>query len=144
MAADNDITNLLIITAAIPEIREELKELTRMLKGSNGKLGLVARLSEQERAMAYQRSQFEAFRNAHKEEHEKLHTLINDRLDELTKAIECVQDEICREERVIASESRKNKFTLKRDWRAFLYGLATAGGVLVLERLISTVFNLLN
>ncbi len=67
-----------------------------------------------------------------------------ERLDELTKAIACFQDEICREERAIASESRKNKFTLKRYWRAFLYGLATAGGVLVLDRLISTVFNLLN
>ena len=62
----------------------------------------------------------------------------------MTNAIECVQYEICREERAIASESRKNKFTLKRDWRGFLYGLVTAGGVLVLERLISTVFNLLS
>ena len=43
---------------------------------SNSKFGLVPPLAEQERAMAYQRSQFEAFRNAHKEEHEKLHTLI--------------------------------------------------------------------
>ena len=43
-----------------------------------------------------------------------------ERFDQLTKVIECVHDEIFSEERAHAIESRKDKFTLKRDWRAIL------------------------
>ena len=43
-----ELTDLKIAVAPIPEMKEDIKELVRAIKGNNGHLGVIARLAQQE------------------------------------------------------------------------------------------------
>lgn len=137
---DNEITNLLIVTAAIPEIREDLKEVMRALKGSNGRLGLVARQSQLEQQVANQRNELADFKRVYEADREKTNQLINERFDTLAEKIDCMKDGRALEESELRKMRKSQEFTLKRDWRAFVYGVLAGSIMMIIERIVG-LFN---
>jgi hypothetical protein len=142
-----DITQLTIATANIPEMREDIKEIMRAIKGNNGNLGISARLAQTENAVVDLDRRMNHFSGSCERHRKETNDIINDRFDKLLDQLNSVSnkkiDQLVEKGRInedeareIRKDERKFRFEFKKDFRVFLYGVAAGVAFRVIELII--------
>jgi hypothetical protein len=131
------ITNLAIATAAIPEMKEDIKEVIRALKGNNGHLGVIARLAQAEKVLAHQAEEYDRIERSCALHRQETNQVINERFDRLFLKIEELNQQHSQREHENHDREDKQRFQIKRDWRAFIYGILLASVPDVIKWVVS-------
>ena len=142
-----DITTLTIATAYIPEMREDIKELVRAIKGSNGDLGVIARQSQLEGIVANHERRLDHFTNSCERHRKETNDIINDRFDKLLAQLNQVSnkkiDQLVEKGRINEEEAREIRrekrlfgFDLKKESLMFLYGVLAGAAPKIIELII--------
>jgi chemotaxis regulatin CheY-phosphate phosphatase CheZ len=146
-----EITQLTIATAFIPEMREDIKELVRAIKGNNGNLGISARLAQNEGVVADLNNRMNQFTHSCERHRKETNDIINDRFDKLLNQLNSVSnkkiDQLVEKGRIneeeareIRKDKRKFSFEFKKDFLMFIYGVAAGVAFRVIELIVSLFF----
>jgi hypothetical protein len=88
MTYTNELIELKMAVSSIPEIKEDVKELVRAIKGSNGDLGLSARVAQVEKLACENHEQMASMNDRCERHRNETNQLIRDRFDKLFNTIQ--------------------------------------------------------
>lgn len=118
-----ELVELRLAVAPVPEIKEDLKELVRAIKGSNGDVGLVARVAQVEKSTIDQIRDYSQFKHSCELHRKETNDIISQRFDRLFDEIQAMNKErihkLEEEEDAREAEGR----TVRKDFRNFWIGL---------------------
>ena len=118
-----ELVELKLAVAPVPEIQDDVKELVRAIKGNNGNVGLVARVAQVEKTVGDQCNDLSDFKRQYYVELKETRSFINQRFDQMFAEIQKMNKE--RIERLEEEEDAReeDERASRKDLRNFWIGL---------------------
>jgi len=143
----SNVNDLAIAVSAIPEMKEDLKELVRALRGNNGNVGVIGRLKQVEDVVESTCMDYTEFKRMYNINRKEDKDFINHKFDTLTERIVRMNqeriDKLEEEEDAREQDAREREQDARdrgKDFRKFFYGLGAGLIPQVVEWIIS-LFN---
>jgi hypothetical protein len=133
-----ELYELKLAVSGVPEMKEDVKELVRALKGNNGTVGVIARLAQVEDTLASNCQDLTEFKKNYQSDRKETKDFFNHKFDEMFAQIQKMnQDRIDKleEEEDNREQDKRDK---GKDWRKFWIGL----GLGVVPQLIDWLIHL--
>jgi len=132
-----ELIELKLAIAPVPEIKEDVKELVRAIKGHNGQIGLSARVAQLEKNSDVQSKQLQDFKHHYEQELKDTKRLINDRFDNLSKELQNAHKERIAKLEEEEDQREQEQREIKKDWRKFWIGL----GLGLIPQIVDWILN---
>jgi len=138
-----NVNELAVVAAAIPEMRKDLKELVTSLRGENGNVGIVGRLSQVEQSLEESCVDYGIFKRQYNVDKKEQKDFINRKFDDLTQQFDRTNQERI-EQHVKQLEKEKTAKEVdekerRKDARNFRYAVAA----IVITQVLGFLFGFL-
>ena len=135
-----ELTELKIAVAPIPEMKEDIKELVRAIKGNNGHLGVIARLAQQEQLSVRLDGELNDMRASCARHRKETNDIIDQKFDVLFTRIDEMHKERIAELEAEEDAREEEGREIRKGRRDFWIGL----GLGLLPKIVDFVISILS